>query len=418
MSVLKIKPAELKLGYAVKLPGSWMQHPFLSGDMVIETHQQLQIIRALNLDYVYFYPDKSKKLAQPPELSDDELASFNMAANEAQIKLQQEKMQRIEQAKANRRDIQKTEKAFAQSLIQVKALMNKIKGRPLNAIDEAGSLISAMADVLLGADSLILHLISSANKEQEGLYYHALNVATLSMMLAKNLKLSAAEIKAVGMGALFHDIGKLKIPSQILRKTTALTAPEQNLLKLHTNYGVELVGLTDTFPLEAWPIIEQHHELIDGTGYPKGLKEKQIDKLARIVCVVNAFDNLCHPLDISKARSPHHALSYMYRSMKGKLPELEMRVMIKMMGVYPPGTIVQLSDQRIGIVMSVNSDNLLCPNVMVYDADVPRLEAPVLTLDADKVSISKVLKIQHLPQQVAEYLNPRAQVSYHIQGKP
>ena len=418
MSVLKIKPAELKLGYAVKLPGSWMQHPFLSGDMVIETSQQLQIIRSLNLDYVYFYPDKSKKLAQPPELSDDELASFNMAANEAQIKLQQEKMQRIEQAKANRRDIQKTEKAFAQSLIQVKALMSKIKGRPLNAIDDASSLISAMADVLLGADSLILHLISAANKEQEGLYYHALNVATLSMMLAKNLKLSAAEIKAVGMGALFHDIGKLKIPSQILRKTTALTAPEQNLLKLHTNYGVELVGLTDTFPLEAWPIIEQHHELIDGTGYPKGLKEKQIDKLARIVCVVNAFDNLCHPLDISKARSPHHALSYMYRSMKGKLPELEMRVMIKMMGVYPPGTIVQLSDQRVGIVMSVNSDNLLCPNVMVYDADVPRLEAPVLTLDADKVSISKVLKIQHLPQQVAEYLNPRAQVSYHLQGKP
>ena len=418
MSVLKIKPAELKLGYAVKLPGSWMQHPFLSGDMVIETHQQLQIIRALNLDYVYFYPDKSKKLAQPPELSDDELASFNMAANEAQIKLQQEKMQRIEQAKANRRDIQKTEKAFAQSLIQVKALMSKIKGRPLNAIDDASSLISAMADVLLGADSLILHLISAANKEQEGLYYHALNVATLSMMLAKNLKLSAAEIKAVGMGALFHDIGKLKIPSQILRKTTALTAPEQNLLKLHTHYGVELVGLTDTFPLEAWPIIEQHHELIDGTGYPKGLKEKQIDKLARIVCVVNAFDNLCHPLDINKARSPHHALSYMYRSMKGKLPELEMRVMIKMMGVYPPGTIVQLSDQRVGIVMSVNSDNLLCPNVMVYDADVPRLEAPVLTLDADKLSISKVLKIQHLPQQVAEYLNPRAQVSYHLQGKP
>ena len=327
-------------------------------------------------------------------------------------------MQRIEQAKANRRDIQKTEKAFAQSLIQVKALMNKIKGRPLNAIEDAGSLISAMADVLLGSDSLILHLISAANKEQEGLYYHALNVATLSMMLAKNLKLSAAEIKAVGMGALFHDIGKLKIPSQILRKTTALTAPEQNLLKMHTNYGVELVGLTDTFPLEAWPIIEQHHELIDGTGYPKGLKEKQIDKLARIVCVVNAFDNLCHPLDISKARSPHHALSYMYRSMKGKLPELEMRVMIKMMGVYPPGTIVQLSDQRVGIVMSVNSDDLLCPNVMGYDAGVPRLEAPVLTLDADKVSISKVLKIQHLPQQVAEYLNPRAQVSYHLQGKP
>ncbi|WP_215398427.1 HD-GYP domain-containing protein [Rheinheimera oceanensis] len=418
MSVLKIKPDALKLGYAIKLPAGWLKHPFLSSNMIIENSQQLQIIRSLNLDYVFFYPGKSIKMAQPEELNDDDTASFNMAASEAQLKMQQEKMLRIEQAKAHRRDLQRTEKAFAQSLLQVKSLMGKINSRPLNAIDEAGSLISAMADILLGADSLVLHLISGAAKEQEGLYYHSLNVATLSMMLAKNLNLPAAQIKAVGIGALFHDIGKIKIPSQILRKTTDLSAPEQNLLKLHTKYGVELVGLTDTFPLEAWPIIEQHHEYIDGSGYPKALKEPQIDALAKIVAVVNAFDNLCHPLDISKARSPHHALSYMYRSMKGKLPDREMKVMIKMMGVYPPGTIVLLSDQRLGIVMSVNSDSLLCPNVLVYDADVPRLEAPILTLEPDKLSISKVIKIQSLPQHIAEYLNPRAQVSYHIQGKP
>lgn len=418
MPVLKIKPEALKLGYAIKLPAGWLKHPFLSGNMIIENSQQLQIIRSLNLDYVFFYPGKSVKMTQPEELNDEDTAGFNMAASEAQLKMQQEKMQRIEQAKAHRRDLQRTEKAYAQSLLQVKSLMSKINSRPLNAIEEAGSLISAMADILLGTDSLVLHLISAAAKEQEGLYYHSLNVATLSMMLAKNLNLSPAQIKTVGIGALFHDIGKIKIPSQILRKTTDLSAPEQNLLKLHTKYGVELVGLTDTFPLEAWPIVEQHHEYIDGSGYPKALKEPQIDALAKIVAVVNAFDNLCHPLDISKSRSPHHALSYMYRSMKGKLPEREMKVMIKMMGVYPPGTIVLLSDQRLGIVMSVNSDSLLCPNVLVYDADVPRLEAPILTLEPDKLSISKVIKIQALPQHIAEYLNPRAQVSYHIQGKP
>ena len=206
MSVLKLKPDELKLGYAVKLPGSWMKHPFLSGEILIENPQQLQIIRSLQLDYVFFYPDKSKKMPQPDDLSEEEQASFNMAASEAQLKMQQEKMLRIEQAKANRRDIQKTEKAFAQSLIQVRALMSKIQGRPLNAIADANSLIGAMADVPLGADSLILHLISAANKEQEGLYYHALNVATLSMMLAKNLKLSANDIKAVGMGALHNPV--------------------------------------------------------------------------------------------------------------------------------------------------------------------------------------------------------------------
>ena len=413
-----MKPEELKLGYAVKLPGAWLKHPFLSGNMIIENMQQLQIIKSLDLEYVLMFPDKSKKIDMPPELDDEDSASFNMAVSEAQLKMQHEKMQRIEQAKAHRRDLQKTEKAFAQSLLQIKSVMSKIQGRPLNAIEDATGLISAMVDILLGADSLVLHLISSANKEQEGLYYHSLNVSTLSMMLAKNLNLSADKIKLVGMGALFHDIGKIKIPSQILRKATPLTTPEQNLLKLHTKYGVDLVGLTDTFPLEAWPIIEQHHEYIDGSGYPKGLKESEINELAKIVAVVNEFDNLCHPADMSKARSPHHALSFMYRSMKGKLPEREMKVMIKMMGVYPPGTIVILSDQRVGIVMSVNSENLLCPNVLVYDGDVPRLEAPIITLEPDKVSIAKVIKIQALPPQVAEYLNPRAQVSYHIQGKP
>jgi putative nucleotidyltransferase with HDIG domain len=418
LSVLKIKPADLKLGYAVKLPGGWMQHPFLSGTMIIENMQQLQIIRSLNLDYVFFYPDKSKKVAMPAELNDVDSASFNMAASEAQMKMQHEKMQRIEQAKTHRRDIQRTEKAFAQSLLQVRSVMSKITSRPLNAIEDASSLISAMTDILLGADSLVLHLISSANNEQDGLYYHSLNVATLSMMLAKNLNMSAEQIKTVGIGALFHDIGKNKIPSQILRKATPLSTPELNLLKMHTKFGIELISLTDTFPVQAWPIIEQHHEYIDGSGYPKRLTDASIDPLAKIVAVVNEFDNLCHPSDITKSRSPHHALSYMYREMKGKLPEREMKMMIKMMGVYPPGTVVLLSDQRLGIVMSVNSDNLLCPNVLVYDADVPRLEAPILTLQADILSISKVIKIQALPQQVAEYLNPRAQVSYHIQGKP
>tara|TARA_R110002126_G_scaffold15185_9_gene62505 strand:- start:401 stop:1294 length:894 start_codon:yes stop_codon:yes gene_type:complete len=296
--------------------------------------------------------------------------------------------------------------------------MKQVSSRPLNAIAEASQLIGQLVETIVNAESLILHLISSGNKEQETLYYHVLNVSIVSMMLARNMGFSAADIKIIGIGALFHDIGKLKIPSQILRKTTPLTTPEQNLLKLHTKYGTDLVGLADTFPLEAWPVLEQHHEYLDGSGYPKGLSNDQINKLAHIVAVVNEFDNLCHPADPSKSRSPHHALAYLYRSMKGKLDDKTMRVMIKMMGVYPPGTVVMLSDQRIAMVMSVNSDNLLQPNVMIFDPEVPRLEAPVISLDSDDLAISKVLNTASLPERVREYLNPRAQVSYYVQGKP
>lgn len=419
MSALKIKPEQVKLGYAIKLPSGWMKHPFLSSNMVIENQQQLHIIKNLGLEYVYFYPEKSKQITeQITEISASEEIEFNSKMSEAQARMLDEKMRRIEQAKAHRRDIQKTEKAFNHSLNQVRDLMKQVSSRPLNAITEASQLIGQLVDTIVNAESLILHLISSGNKDQETLYYHVLNVSIVSMMLARNLGFSAEDIKITGIGALFHDIGKLKIPSQILRKTTPLTAPEQNLLKLHTKYGTDLVGLADTFPLEAWPIIEQHHEYLDGTGYPKGLRDEQINKLAHIVAVVNEFDNLCHPADPAKARSPHHALAYLYRSMKGKLDDKTMRVMIKMMGVYPPGTVVMLSDQRIAMVMSVNSDSLLQPNVMIYEPEVPRLEAPVISLDSDDLSISKVLPIASLPERVREYLNPRAQVSYYVQGKP
>lgn len=418
MPALKIKPEQVKLGYAIKLPGGWMKHPFLQSNMLIENQQQLYIIKSLGLDFVYFFPDKSKQIE--PEitaLSEEEEIEFNSKMSEAQANMLNEKMRRIEQAKAHRRDIQKTEKAFTHSLNQVRDLMKQVSGRPLNAIAEASQLIGQLVETIVNAESLILHLISSGNKDQETLYYHVLNVSVVSMMLARNLGFSADEIKIIGIGALFHDIGKLKIPSQILRKVTPLTGPELNLLKMHTKYGTDLVGLAETFPLEAWPIIEQHHEYLDGSGYPKALKDEQINKLAHIVAVVNEFDNLCHPVDPVKARSPHHALAFMYRSMKGKLDDTTMRVMIKMMGVYPPGTVVMLSDQRIAMVMSVNSDSLLQPNVMIYEPEVPRLEAPVISLDSDELSISKVLSIASLPERVREYLNPRAQVSYYVQGK-
>lgn len=362
MSVAKISPSQIKVGYFIQLPLNWMKHPFLTNKFKIESAEQIAIIQTLEVEFVYFFPDKSSVEPNQAEVDSEALAK---QAQELKFQLEREKNQRIEQAKEQRRQLQRTEKAFEQSMVQVRNVMSKIASRPLQAVDEAQQLIGNIADTIIQADALVLHLISQAGKEQESIYYHVLNVSVLSMMLAKNLGLPEDKIKLVGVGALFHDIGKLKIPTQILRKTEPLTAPEANLLKMHTKYGVELLKLTQAFPEVAWPIIEQHHEWLDGTGYPLGLKEDKINELARIVACVNEFDNLCHPIDISKARSPHHAMSHMFKTMKGKLGANEMGQLIKMMGVYPPGTVVQLNDDRIGLVMSVNSDQLLYPQCVV-----------------------------------------------------
>lgn len=415
MAAAKISPNQVKIGYFVQLPVSWLKHPFISNKFKVTTHEQIAIIQGLAIDFVYFFPEKSSINLEDTQPETAASAIQKQAAT-LKLELERDKNQRIELAKEQRRQLQRTEKAFEQSMVQIRNIMAKIGSRPLMAVAEAKQMIGQIADTIVNAEALVLHLISQAGKDQESLYYHVLNVSILSMMLAKNLNFPDDEIRLIGLAALFHDIGKLKIPTQILRKTEPLTAPEVNLLKMHTKYGVELLKLTEAFPIKAFDIILQHHEMLDGSGYPAGLNAVQIDNKAKVVAVVNEFDNLCHPSDPSKARSPHHAMSHLFKSMKGKLELNYMAQLIKMMGVYPPGTVVMLSDQRVGLVMSVNSEKLLYPNVLIYDPHIPRLEAPIISLEEGKLAIEKVIKPSALPKAILEYLNPRAQISYYVQN--
>lgn len=415
MAAAKISPNQVKIGYFVQLPVSWLKHPFISNKFKVTSHEQIAIIQNLALDFVYFFPEKSTITPEDAQPQTTPSAIREQAAT-LKLELERDKNARIELAKEQRRQLQRTEKAFEQSMVQIRNIMTKIGSRPLQAVDEAKQMINQIADTIVNAEALVLHLISQSGKDQESLYYHVLNVSILSMMLAKNLGFSEEDIKLIGLAALFHDIGKLKIPTQVLRKTEPLTAPEINLLKMHTKYGVELLKLTEAFPINAFDIILQHHEMLDGSGYPAGLNAAQIDNKAKVVAVVNEFDNLCHPSDASKARSPHHAMSHLFKSMKGKLELNYMAQLIKMMGVYPPGTVVMLTDQRVGLVMSVNSEKLLYPNVLIYDPHIPRLEAPVISLEEGKLAIEKVIKPSALPTAILEYLNPRAQISYYVQN--
>ena len=185
MSVAKISPNQVKIGYFIQLPVNWMKHPFISNKFKVDSYEQIAIIQTLDLEFVYFFPDKSSiDLSQEAEPN---AVDLNQQAAQLKYELEREKNARIEQAKEQRRQIQKTEKAFEQSMVQVRNVMSKIGSRPLQAVDEATELVSRIADTIINADALVLHLISQTGKEQESLYYHVLNVSVLSMMLASRL---------------------------------------------------------------------------------------------------------------------------------------------------------------------------------------------------------------------------------------
>ena len=128
---VKIAPKDIKVGYAIKLPVGWMKHPFLTNKLIVESAQQLRIIQSLELEYVYFYPERSAVVIDTSADTTDCTVTQDLADVQRRTEMQLDKEQRIEQAKAHRRELQKTEKAFAQSMAQVRHLMSKVQGRPL-----------------------------------------------------------------------------------------------------------------------------------------------------------------------------------------------------------------------------------------------------------------------------------------------
>lgn len=420
MTGIKISIDRIQEGIYIKLPLGWCDHPFLFNNFKINSSEQIALIRNLGIRHVTMYPNRSDVPPLPPGHHDEghnsqPSAELENELNKLQQELWQQKQQQIDKLKTYRRKVQKSEKCFQIAMTQLRDVMNKLSVRPLNAIAEAEQLIDNIVDSLLAEEHIVLHLMSE-NKENENIYYHSLNVAVLAMMLGKIKKLPPEQIKIIGMGAMFHDMGKLKIPSQILRKTTPLTPAEQHFLDLHPKYGIDLVELADTFPAEAKPIIAQHHELMDGTGYPRGLTGDKIDPLAQLVAVVDSYDYLCHPMDINKARIPSNALSWLYKNKKAQLNEENLGLMIRLLGIYPPGSVVRLSNEQIGLVMSVNTQRLLYPCVLLYDPQIPRTEAPIIDLATKDLTITGAIKPDKLPSEVYEYLNPRTRINYFFEG--
>ena len=158
---------------------------------------------------------------------------------------------------------------------------------------QAGVLIHDMVESLLSEREVVVHLMNVKGQD-EGVYYHTLNVAILALLLGKEYGIKADSMEVLGLGALFHDIGKHRIPKKIFQKRAPLTPPERQLMRLHPKYGEEMASRMKGFPEESVLIIRQHHEANDGTGYPDGLQGPKISPLSKIMSVANVYDNCCN----------------------------------------------------------------------------------------------------------------------------
>lgn len=410
------QPDQLCIGMHVHLDLSWVEHPFTFSSFKIKTPEQIGTIQSLGLKRVRYSPNKSD--AEPLTPSD----ALNTPASPAQAKHDSDlqylaKRARLERLAQQRAKAAACEREFLSSTRAIKSINQNMFAQPALVRQQAEDLVKTMTDSMLMDADIAIQLMAD-KIGNEDVYYHSLNVALLSMMLAKEMEAPAAAIHLLGLAALFHDAGDADIPERIVRKPDALTRAEMVVLQQHCAYGVEIakkLGLAT----EVQSVILQHHERVDGSGYPRGLQGPQLSLLSRIVAIVNAYDELCNPVNPAKALTPHEALSTLYAQQRERFDPQAMATFVRCMGVYPPGTLVALSNGVLALVVSVNTTRPLKPTVLVYDPAVPRSEAIVVDLEQDsEVTVVKTLKPQQLPPAVFDYLSPRKRTSYYFTAEP
>lgn len=402
---------QLRVGLYVYLDVKWFEHPFAFNNFKIKSEDQIATIRSLGLKTVTYDPERSDMRpqavpAEPVPPTPPETVSPALQA----------KRELIERIKQQREATARIEGIFVDTATTVRDINKSLFVRPVETVKQADRLVTQIAESVLSAPELAVYLMGDKVGGEE-LYFHSLNVTMLSMMIARDIKLPTEVVSVLGMGALFHDIGRNEIPDRVLLKTEPWTKAERELYELHCQYGVEMGKRLQLAP-GVIAIIQDHHELYDGSGYPRHLVGDAAGLLVRIIAIANYYDNLCNPRDIATALTPHEALSLMFAKQRAKFDPKLLQVMVRCLGVYPPGTIVQLSNGALGMVATINAARPMKPTIVIYDAEVPKEEAILVDMDHETdVNIARALRPSQLPANVYNYLSPRKRVSYYFDAR-
>ena len=413
---------DLKLGMFVHLDLGWWAHPFALSSFLLTTPDQIQTLRGLGLKALRYSPEKSQltaelapqaEVAEVPELPASAAALPVHVSEQDQSPVQASSPAPASPLAAQFLAQQLCERQYREAGMAWHEAQRVLPQTPEQARAITEGLTRALLDKMMVEQEMCVRVLSGvAGDPVAG---HAMNVAVISLLMARVFGFAEAELLDVGMGALLHDVGKAELPDRARHFDSRLAAADAALYRNHVALGVaqgRRMGLSEG----ALAVLAQHHEMADGSGFPRGIVADSIAIGARIVALVNRYDKLCNPPQTAQSMTPHEALSVIFAQSRSKFDATMLNAFIRMMGVYPPGSLVQLTDDRYATVVSCNSSRPLKPRVLLADVRVPIDEALLLNLDGQAdLGIRRSLKPSQLPAAVRDYLSPRPRMVYFFE---
>ena len=411
-STVVIATDALRVGMYVHLDVGWMSHPFPLSSFRIASDGQIATIRSLGLERVRWSPELSALYEAEAQATEAQRLASEPAPSEGPHVDDAPSRRRAALA-AQRAGLALCERQFAEVTRECRQLTDMVVAQPAAACDRAHALTRGLVGKMLGEHELCIRLLTEAAGDRAGA--HAVNVTLISLLMGRSFGLGENDMLDLGVGALLHDIGKLDLPARVRHREEHFTPSEARFYEEHVAHGVAhalKMGLTPGASL----VIAQHHEHADGTGFPLKLGRERMTLAAGIVALVNRYDNLCNPAVPAKALTPHESLSLLFAQGKNRFDAAILGAFIKMMGVYPPGSVVQLTDDRYAMVVGVNATRPLRPRVLVHDPRTPAEESVATELEHEpQLGIRRSLRAAALPHDVQAALSPRHRVAYFFE---
>lgn len=346
---VKIHISELKIGmYVSKLDRDWLETPFLMQGFIVESLDDIDTV-AEYAEYVWV------DAVQETWVAPEERAILGHKPKAKTTYINKVSAEQERAAAVN---------VYREARRLTKTLLDDVRlGGVINTEQAKSTVKDCVQSVLRNSDALLW--MARMRSEDEYTSEHCLNVCILAIAFGRHLGMSEPELEKLGLCGLLHDVGKMRVPHEILNKPGALTTKEFNMIKAHTVHGRNLLMSSPGIFHGVVDVAYSHHERIDGTGYPRKLKASGISDFARIIAIVDAYDAMTADRCYSRSIPSTDALKNIFKDRGTHFDERLALEFMKCIGLYPPGSLVELVNGNIGIVLETNHRYRHLPRVII-----------------------------------------------------